>query len=143
LDELYQKELLRLAALAVGHGRLADADASATVDNPLCGDRVTVDLKRSDGRVAQVGHVVQACLLCQAAASIIGAHAAGHTAVEIEAVRSAVADMLTGTGSAPDGEWSELAAFAPVAAHKSRHTCVLLPFDALLRAAAEPAEASF
>jgi hypothetical protein len=30
--------------------------------------------------------------------------------------------------------WPELAAFAPVHAHKSRHECVLLPFEALIRA---------
>ena len=31
--------------------------------------------------------------------------------------------------------WPELAAFAPVHAHKSRHECVLLPFEALYQAA--------
>jgi nitrogen fixation NifU-like protein len=30
--------------------------------------------------------------------------------------------------------WPELAAFAPVHAHKSRHDCVLLPFAALTQA---------
>jgi nitrogen fixation protein NifU and related proteins len=30
--------------------------------------------------------------------------------------------------------WPELAAFEPVHRHKSRHDCVLLPFDALTQA---------
>ena len=44
-DALYQAEILRLAKDGRGNQRLEDADGSARVDNPLCGDRVTVDLK--------------------------------------------------------------------------------------------------
>jgi NifU-like protein involved in Fe-S cluster formation len=33
-----------------------------------------------------------------------------------------------------DDLWPELAAFTPVHAHKSRHDCVLLPFEALAQA---------
>ena len=36
--------------------------------------------------------------------------------------------------AAGDGLWPELGAFAPVHAHKSRHDCVLLPFEALTEA---------
>ncbi len=33
-------------------GRLDGADASATVDNPLCGDRVTLDVRLDGGTLA-------------------------------------------------------------------------------------------
>ena len=41
-DVLYHERILRLARAAAGAGRLDHADAGATRDNPLCGDRVTV-----------------------------------------------------------------------------------------------------
>ena len=44
--------------------------------------------------------------------------------------------------SAKDEAWPEVAAFSPVADHKSRHTCVLLAFDAVAKAAATAAEGS-
>ena len=67
-DELYHQAILELAKQAGRTPRLEDPDASVTVDNPLCGDRVTLDLRLADGRVAAVGHKVRGCLLCQAAA---------------------------------------------------------------------------
>ncbi len=137
IDELYQKELLRHAAAARAHGHLVSPDASVTVDNPLCGDRVTIDVNLSKGRVSEVGQVVRACLLCQAAASIIGGHAAGQSAEEVRRVIASITGMLIDGAAPPRARWSELAAFTPVAPHKSRHKCVLLPFEALLEAVVE------
>ena len=137
IDELYQKELLRHAAAAVGHGRIEAPDATVTVDNPLCGDRVTLDLSMREGRVAQISHVVRACLLCQASASIIGAQAVGETMSGIGAIMQAVRRMLHENAPLPEDIWADLSAFTPVSAHKSRHNCVLLPFEALIKAGAQ------
>ena len=137
--ELYHKELLRLAAEAHGAGRLADAQATATVDNPLCGDRITVDVTTADGRIARVGYDVKACLLCQASASIIGAAATGASRQDIQAIADLIGGMLRQHRPLPGGAWAKLEVFTPVAPHKSRHRCVLLPFEALLKAMAESA----
>ena len=136
IDEIYQKDLLRLAASATGAGRLESPDASVTVDNPLCGDRVTFDLSLEDGKISEVAHNVKGCVLCQASASVLGAHAVGETAAGLRAVQTAVHGMLEGSGGL-DGHWDELGSFRPVAAHKSRHNCVLLPFEALIKAGAQ------
>ena len=76
-DQLYHQAILDLARQSGGTARLEQPQASATVDNPLCGDRVTVDLDLADGRVRAVGHKVRGCLLCQAAAAVIAARAPG------------------------------------------------------------------
>jgi nitrogen fixation NifU-like protein len=138
-DDLYHQAILDLARRATGRGRLEAPQASATVDNPLCGDRVTLDLDLRDGRVSAVGHQVRGCLLCQAAASAIGARAPGQTPAalqeEAERVRRLIVEGSgAAEGAAIDGLWPELAAFEPVHRHKSRHDCVLLPFDALIGA---------
>ncbi|HYM32392.1 MAG TPA: iron-sulfur cluster assembly scaffold protein [Candidatus Cybelea sp.] len=133
-DDIYQTELLRLAADAAGAGRLPSPDGTATVDNPLCGDRVTLDVKLSGGKIAAIGHDVRACLLCQASASVIGRHAAGRDAGELQRVMTAVAELLKKPAETTALPWPELAAFAPVAQHRSRHACVLLPFRALTQA---------
>ena len=139
-DDLYHQAILDLARRATGRGRLETPQASATVDNPLCGDRVTLDLDLSEGRVSAIGHRVRGCLLCQAAASVIGTRAPGQTPAalreETERLRRLIVE---GSGEAIDGLWPELAAFEPVHRHKSRHDCVLLPFDALTRALAQAA----
>ena len=133
-DELYHQAILELAKSARQASRLEAPQASVTVDNPLCGDRVTLDLSLADGRVREVGHRVRGCLLCQAAAAAIGERAPGETP---EALRSVARDLGQAIAGAPDAvgrRWPELGAFAPVHAHKSRHECVLLPFAALTQA---------
>ncbi|MEP3115040.1 iron-sulfur cluster assembly scaffold protein [Nisaea sp.] len=132
-DALYQAEILRLAKEGRGNQRLEDADGSARVDNPLCGDRVTVDLKMSDGKVSTVGHRVQGCALCEASAALIKLNAPGRSLSELEKIRQQFLDYLAGTRE-DNPDWTELDRFAPVRDFKSRHDCVRLPFDATVNA---------
>ncbi|HXR94433.1 MAG TPA: iron-sulfur cluster assembly scaffold protein [Rhizomicrobium sp.] len=141
-DPIYRRELLRLAADAVGAGRLEAPHGSATLHNPACGDRVTVDLTLEDGRIAGLRHRTQACVLTQASAAILGAEAAGLTRAGLSKLREDVARMLDG-GPAPSSPFQAYGAFDGVAEHKGRHVCVLLPLEAALEAldvleAAEP-----
>ena len=85
-DTLYNKALLRLAADAAGAGRLERPDASATLHNPACGDRVTMDLQVAEGRISALGHHTQACILTQASAAILGTAAIGASRAELESL---------------------------------------------------------
>ena len=133
-DELYQTELVKRAHAGRGRGRLAKPDRSVTLDNPLCGDRVTLDLTFNGEKIASVGHQVRGCLLCEASAETIARQAPGKTRAEIAEAAAAVAAILKEAAPAPAGEWSSLAVFAPVQKVKSRRDCVLLPFEALEKA---------
>ena len=133
-DELYHQAILELAKKARLASRLEASQASVTVDNPLCGDRVTLDLNLADGRVLNVGHKVRGCLLCQAAAAAISERAPGETPAALRALAQDLGDAIARAPETAGRRWSELAAFAPVHAHKSRHECVLLPFQALTQA---------
>lgn len=132
-EALYHAALVERARAAFGKGRLAAADASATVDNPLCGDRVTLDLKIDRGAIAVIGHEVRGCLLCEAAAATIAEHLRGRTGADAkEAIAAARKLMKEGF---LDPRWPCLEIFTPVHNAKSRRDCVLLPFEALERAA--------
>lgn len=134
MDKLYQEAILDRAKSATGAGTLADANARATVDNPLCGDRVTMEVRTANGRVDAIAHKVRGCVLCEAAAAVVATHAAGASRDEIAATRKTLDAMLTDNEPAPDGAWAELSIFAPVAGHRNRHECVRLPFEALRQA---------
>lgn len=131
-EALYHKALVERARAGFGKGRLPDATSSATVDNPLCGDRVTLDLIVTDGRIAEIAHQVRGCLLCEAAAATIAEHGRGADGVTLEAM-SAAARALMAEGTL-DPQWQCLEIFRPVHGAKSRRDCVLLPFEALKRA---------
>ncbi|HEX6121132.1 MAG TPA: iron-sulfur cluster assembly scaffold protein [Dongiaceae bacterium] len=133
-EALYHAALVDRARGAFGKGRLTDATATATVDNPLCGDRVTLDLAIKDGRIAAIGHQVRGCLLCEAAAATIAEHCRGADKNEIDAIGTA-ARVLMAAGGGLEPRWQCLEIFRPVHLAKSRRDCVLLPFEALTRAA--------
>jgi nitrogen fixation NifU-like protein len=135
-DTLYQAALMARAKQGRARGRLTKPQHSITLDNPLCGDRVTLDVNLADGRVSAVGHQVRGCLLCEAAAEVIAMQAPDRTPGELADATSAITAILKEGKEAPAGAWSELAIFAPVHRVKSRQDCVLLPFEALSRALA-------
>lgn len=130
-DDLYQKAIVDLARDSSAAGTLPDATASVTRDNPLCGDRVTLQATfDKDGRIAALRHQTRGCLLCEAAAATVGRHAVGMGAEDARRIDGAVRDFLRNGGVSP-GDWGEVAAFEPVRSKRSRHDCVILAFDAL------------
>jgi len=133
--QLYDAAIKEAARAAVGAGRLSEPDREVTVDNPLCGDRVTMGITFREGRIQSLGHRVRGCLLCEAAASMLGTLAPGCDSEQIRSAAEFVAAMLGAESNAElAGEWPELAMFEPVRVFKSRHRCVTLPFEALLSA---------
>lgn len=129
---LYQEALKTLAKAAHGAGRLDGAEVSLRLDNPLCGDRIDLYLRLAQGRIVALAHETRGCLLCQAAASLVGLRAPDCDVVTIESAVQALEGRLAGK---PDArEWPEMEIFAPVANHRNRHGCVTLPFRALSQA---------
>jgi NifU-like protein involved in Fe-S cluster formation len=133
---IYNGRMLRLAAEAAGAGRLAERDGSAEIVNPVCGDRIRVDVRTAGERIEKIGYEVHACVLTQASASLLGRHAPGRTAAEIRELAAQIEAMLRSEAAPPAGDWSDYAALEPVRAHSSRHQCVMLPLRALLAALA-------
>jgi NifU-like protein involved in Fe-S cluster formation len=132
-DPLYRRELLRLAADATGAGHLPVPDATATVHNPACGDRVTVELTLESGRISAMAHTSRACVLTQASAALLAAQAPGQSQAELQSLADAVRAFLDGAHKgvlAPNG----YQVFDGVAGHAGRHVCVLLPLEAALKA---------
>ena len=128
-EALYGESIKALAATPPR--RLERADARHSLDNPLCGDRVTVEVVLEAGRTAAFGHEVKGCLLCKAAAAVVARHAVGLDEQAAAGLLEQARSLLL-QGEAP--ALPDLAVFAPVAPHKSRHGCVLLPFKALVKA---------
>ena len=134
-DALYQDEIVALARTGRALPRLDAPTVTARVDNPVCGDRITVDLTIENGTVTAVGAKVQGCALCQASVAIIADNVIGQKPDVLPEVAQAVEAYLA--GKADLLPWTALSAFAPVRAAKSRWECVMLPFRAANKALAE------
>jgi len=134
LDEIYNTRILELAGAISRIGRLADPDGTATAHSKLCGSTITVDLKLRDGRVSDFGQSVKACLLGQAAASVMAREIVGSTPDELRRVGHTMRVMLKEGGPPPTGRWADLAVLEPVRNYKARQASTLLVFDAVEKA---------
>lgn len=134
-DDLYQAEIVARAKAGAADTRMEPHDARATVDNPLCGDRVVLDLRMDGPRIAEAGQRTRGCALCQASAETLRRCLPGLDRATAAGGRAALRAYLAGGAELP-GPWRDWEAFAPVRAHPSRHGCVMLALDALSEAMA-------
>lgn len=134
---LYTRDILRLAASIPCQQRLDSPDASAECRSPVCGSRVAVDVVLApDGRVARLGIETQACALGQASAALMGRHAVGRSAGELEEATAALRAYLADPAAAAETPfWPGLAVFAEARAYPARHPSIMLAFEAASLAA--------
>lgn len=134
-EPLYNAEILRLALSTAGFTRLAEPHGSAERRSPVCGSRVTVDVRLdADGHISALGQEVRACALGQASASLLQSHVAGRTPADLVNAREQLAAFLSGARDEP-GAWPGLVIFGPARPHSARHPAILLAFDAAIAAA--------
>lgn len=137
LSAIYNTRILELAAAIAQARRLEHPQATATAHSKLCGSTVTVDLRMIGDKVSEFGQTVKACLLGQAAASVVGREIIGSTAAELHAAAADMRRMLKESGPPPSGRWADLGVLQPVRDYKARHASTLLVFDAVERALTE------
>lgn len=134
---LYNRDILRLAASLVAGERLDNPDGVAESRSPLCGSRIHAEIAMgANGTITAVALRANACALGQASAAIVRAHAAGCDVQHIAEIRDGVEQALKQNGEMP-AHWPELVLLAPARNYPSRHAAILLPYDAILAAAAQ------
>ena len=71
MEDLYREVILDHYQNPRNHGTLEPADISYEEDNPVCGDRIRLDLRLKDGRVSEVRFSGHGCAISQASASML------------------------------------------------------------------------
>ena len=137
IEALYTREVLRLAAAAPLGEHLEAPDVAVTKTSRICGSRISIEVRFKDGAVSQYAQTIRACALGQASATIVARHIIGKTLEDIAPVAEAVGKLLREAGPPPGGEWADFKVFIPARRHKSRHSAILLPFEALHEAFAK------
>ncbi|HEX8026680.1 MAG TPA: SUF system NifU family Fe-S cluster assembly protein [Candidatus Limnocylindrales bacterium] len=71
MDDLYRDYILEHYRRPHNFGVIDDANAQHEGANPLCGDRITMQLRLSGGKIAAVGFTGRGCAISQASASLL------------------------------------------------------------------------
>jgi nitrogen fixation NifU-like protein len=91
MDDLYRDYILEHYRRPHNFGVLEEPSATYEGANPLCGDRITMQLTVSDGVVTGVGFTGRGCAISQASASLLTDEVKGKP---VEAVAALGADDL-------------------------------------------------
>jgi len=118
MSEMYTERLLDHYRNPRNRGHLDAPDLAAEEYNPLCGDRVTVEVWVEKGRIVEARFEGRGCALCLGAASIL-----------TETIRGRTLDELQSWGQA------EFLAELQSEPRPSRLKCALLPWMAFRHAA--------
>ena len=145
LRELYQEVILDHSKRPRNFGRLDGATHHADGDNPLCGDRIHLELEMAGDRVKDVRFEGQGCAISTASASLMTEALKGLTRDQAEALFQKMHETCTGQADAKaapdkpaeaDVEIGKLAVFEGVRQYPLRVKCATLAWHTLRNALA-------
>jgi nitrogen fixation protein NifU and related proteins len=129
---LYQELILDHYRRPRNKGTLENADASAEMKNPLCGDEITLQVAFDGNGVGDLRFSGRGCSISQASASMMTQLVKGKDVSEVNALRSRFRDMMLGDATAvTDEKLGSLRALSGVARFPARVKCALLAWNAL------------
>ena len=138
LRDLYQQVILDHNRKPRNFRTLASPSRAAEGYNPLCGDRLTVELTLEGEMIRDIGFQGSGCAISKASASMMTADLKGKTVTEAEEAFERFRAMLTENG--PDAELGKLGVFAGVREFPSRIKCATLAWHTVHAALAGKAE---
>jgi nitrogen fixation NifU-like protein len=95
MDDLYRDYILEHYRRPHNFGVLEDATSTQEGANPLCGDRITMQLRVTGDQIAAVGFTGRGCAISQASASLLTDEIKGKDVETAAAMKAAdVLDLL-------------------------------------------------
>jgi len=132
LGDLYQEVILDHNRQPRNFGALPGANRKAEGFNPLCGDRVTVQVEMRDGVVQDIRFQGSGCAISKASASMMTESMKGRTRAQAEALFQEFHRLLTGDAAAPDpAALGKLVVFSGVREFPIRVKCATLAWHTL------------
>ena len=132
MEALYQKQILDYAQNSRASKPLDRPTHTATLDNPICGDRVEISLEVKSQQVTKIGVAVRGCALCEAGAGLAIECFTGQNDQTIRQLTDRFSGWLAGHGA--EAPTPQMEHFTPVQSIRNRHKCVLLASHATLKA---------
>ncbi|UCF36685.1 MAG: SUF system NifU family Fe-S cluster assembly protein [Acidobacteriota bacterium] len=136
VNELYQEVILDHNRQPRNYGDLPDATEKAEGYNPLCGDRVTVYIKRDGDVIQDVKFVGAGCAISTASASLMTETLKGKNLAQARVLFEKFRDMVMGNldMEMDDEDLEKLVVFHRLSDYPVRVKCATLVWHALLSA---------
>jgi nitrogen fixation NifU-like protein len=132
LNSLYRETIKQHAADPVGYRQEIDATHQFEEYNPLCGDRILVQLRIRQEQVEAAAFDGEACAICMASASLLCDNIPGHPVSRLQDLHDRLQAALDSDHDI-DGI-DQLKPLLGVRSYPSRTRCATLPWTAAMKA---------
>lgn len=132
LSQLFQEVILDHYRSPKNKREMEEATHSVTMDNPLCGDVIELNLRIEDDHIEDVSFQGQGCSISQAAASMLTRELEGRSLRDARVLDEKFTKLMHGDEEYEDDpELGELRALSGVSKFPVRVKCALLGFNCL------------
>jgi len=138
LDEVYQELILDHYKSPRCKGVLLNPDRKIDLNNPLCGDQISLTMKFSGDTISEIAFDGHGCSISQATASIMAELLRGKTKADARRLSGLFRGMIKSQieGDALN-DLGDALALENVKRHSARIKCALLAWDCIDRGLAE------
>ena len=129
---MISSEIIKIASDTSNYGIKKNSDHIATSKNKLCGDKITIEIVVSNSKIDRMFYETESCIFCQASASLLS-----------KIIKKANIDNLTEDINEINMSYKNKKIvlkkkYKPFRKlfqkkYKERFSCILLPFNTLLK----------
>ncbi|MGO4949217.1 Fe-S cluster assembly sulfur transfer protein SufU [Paenibacillus sp. DRB1-1] len=130
LDDLYRRVIMDHYKNPRNRGRFEDDAVTVDLNNPTCGDRISLQLKTKDGVVEAARFTGEGCSISMSSASMMTEAVKGKTIDQALDMASRFSSLMKGEAVEFD-DYEELEALSGVNKFPARIKCATLAWNAL------------
>lgn len=133
LDDLYRRVIMDHYKTPRNKGTFDEDAVTINLNNPTCGDRITLQLKLEDGIVKDAKYSGDGCSISMSSASMMTAAVKGKTLEEAQDLAARFSALMKGEDVQFD-EYEDIEALSGVNKFPARIKCATLAWNALRKA---------
>ncbi|KJD43113.1 Fe-S cluster assembly sulfur transfer protein SufU [Paenibacillus terrae] len=130
LDDLYRSVIMDHYKNPRNRGRFEDDVVTVDLNNPTCGDRISLQLKTKDGVVEDARFTGEGCSISMSSASMMTEAVKGKTIDQALDMANRFSSLMKGEAAEFD-DYEELEALSGVNKFPARIKCATLAWNAL------------
>ncbi|NMO95529.1 Fe-S cluster assembly sulfur transfer protein SufU [Paenibacillus lemnae] len=130
LDDLYRRVIMDHYKNPRNRGKFEDGTVTIDLNNPTCGDRISLQLKVEDGIVKDAKYTGEGCSISMSSASMMTEAIKGRNLQEAEELASRFSSLMKGEAVEFE-EYEDIEALSGVNKFPARIKCATLAWNAL------------
>lgn len=132
LDDLYRRVIMDHYQKPRNRGKLEEAEGLiVNLNNPTCGDSISLSLKVEDGKVTDAKFLGEGCSISMSSASMMTDAVKGKTVEEALELAQRFSDLMQGKEVDDSIDLGDIEALSGVAKFPARIKCATLAWKAL------------